>query len=267
MSQQVPGSHRAFTAFWQQNNLLRTVFAHSFDRGCATTCCLMVAPSSISPAVPVPVPVCVPVPVPVCCACVCACVQAQSRVKDQRKKAFDKAQRKALADAAAALQAATAAAATNGADKKQPGAAEAVTAQDVAGAVTSSSSGSKESKPAAAAAAAAAGGVSSKPSVGKAELEARVAYLQEAHKNYDDPGTAGGGGLQRTTMDWVQGCMLCAVAVQLMTTGRASLSQASIMQCSIAGSGGPSPHSKPWPTRLKWAGPVSLSRRRLGPPY
>lgn len=45
--------------------------------------------------------------------------------------------------------------------------------------------GSGSSSPAAAAASGSSGG-SSKP--GKAELEARVAYLQEAAKNYDDPG-------------------------------------------------------------------------------
>jgi Tfp pilus assembly protein PilV len=115
----------------------------------------------------------------------------QTRVKEQRKKAFDEAQRKALADASAALQAATAANGNGSSKKPEPSAsastavgtaADELTAQDVAGALP----GSGSSSPASAAAAGGSSGGSSKP--GKAELEARVAYLQEAAKNYDDSG-------------------------------------------------------------------------------
>lgn len=119
-------------------------------------------------------------------------VSAQNRVKEQRKKGFDEAQRKALADASAALQAATAAANGNSkgsaGDKKPSAAASAdmLTAQGVAG--TQAGSGSSSSTDKAAAAAGGSSGGSSKPGPGKAELAARVAYLQEAAKNYDDPG-------------------------------------------------------------------------------
>jgi hypothetical protein len=123
----------------------------------------------------------------VCPTCI-AVVLLQTRVKEQRKKAFDEAQHKALADASAALQAATAAAAASSGGGKQPepapAAAGTLTPQDVAGAVASSGSSSPGKPPAAASGS---NGGSSKP--GKAELEARVAYLQEAAKNYDDPGT------------------------------------------------------------------------------
>lgn len=110
----------------------------------------------------------------------------QIRVKEQRRKAFDEAQRKALADASAALQAAgngkSAAAATGDAPAAAAAASgEVLTAQDVAGAVAGSSSPAKPGGDAA-------GGKAAGP--GKAELEARVAYLQEAAKNYDDPGTS-----------------------------------------------------------------------------
>jgi hypothetical protein len=108
----------------------------------------------------------------------------QTRVKEQRRKAFDEAQRKALADASAALQAAG-----NGKPPTTPAsgtaaaaaAGEVLTAQDVAGAVAGSSSPAKPGVDAA-------GGKAAGP--GKAELEARVAYLQEAAKNYDDPGAS-----------------------------------------------------------------------------
>lgn len=119
-------------------------------------------------------------------------VPAQNRVEEQRKKGFEEAQRKALADASAALQAATAAANGNGSssagDKESSAAAasaDALTAQDVAGAQAGSSGSSSADK---AAATGGSTGGSSKAGPGKAELEARVAYLQEAAKNYDDPG-------------------------------------------------------------------------------
>lgn len=123
----------------------------------------------------------------ICCAVVL--LDLQKRVQEQRKKAFDEAQRKALADASAALQAATAANANgNGSSKKAEASSTAgdsviVTAQDVAGALP----GSGSSSPGKVAAGGSSGG-SSKPAPGKAELEARVAYLQEAAKSYDDPG-------------------------------------------------------------------------------
>jgi hypothetical protein len=111
-------------------------------------------------------------------------------VKEQRRKAFDEAQRKALADASAALQAAgngkpPAAAATADTPTAAAAAAsgEVLTAQDLAGAVAGGAAGSSSLvKPGVDAAGGKAAGS------GKAELEARVAYLQEAAKNYDDAG-------------------------------------------------------------------------------
>lgn len=138
------------------------------------------------------------------CMCVAVLLPspcAQTRVKEQRRKAFDEAQRKALADASAALQAATtstsaAAGGGNGGSKKADSAAAAaattadsLTAKDVAGASSSSSGPEKPAAAAAAAGSSVSSSVSnSKPGPGKSELEARVAYLQEAAKNYDDPG-------------------------------------------------------------------------------
>jgi hypothetical protein len=100
----------------------------------------------------------------------------QSRVKGQRKKAFDEAQRKALAAASAALAAATAAAGSKDAkadgrssSSSEGAAPPAAAAADEASKPDSSSSSSKAVPP-------------------KSELEARVAYLGEAYKAYDDPG-------------------------------------------------------------------------------
>ncbi|KAF6251901.1 subtilase family-domain-containing protein [Scenedesmus sp. NREL 46B-D3] len=95
----------------------------------------------------------------------------QTRVKEQRKKAFEEAQRVAVAAAAAELAAF---------GKRQPPAAASSSAAD-AGAATDAGDAADASKPAAAPAAAAAG-----PS--KSELEARLGYLQDSFKSYDDAG-------------------------------------------------------------------------------
>jgi tripeptidyl-peptidase II len=85
----------------------------------------------------------------------------QSRVRQQRRRAFDTAQAAALAAAAAAADAhgKSAAAPSGGA------------------AAAAASAGGEESAAAAATSA-----------TGKAELEARVAYLQDQAKAYEDPG-------------------------------------------------------------------------------
>jgi hypothetical protein len=133
------------------------------------------------------------------------CNVLQTRVKEQRKRAFDEAQRKALSEASAALQAAAAANGNGGSKKPEPSvsastaagaAADTLTAQDVAGALSGSGSSSGG-------AAAAAGGSSGGSKPGKAELEARVAYLQEAAKNYDDPGEFEGPLIWVLFMKWL----------------------------------------------------------------
>ncbi|WIA14765.1 hypothetical protein OEZ85_003250 [Tetradesmus obliquus] len=98
----------------------------------------------------------------------------QSRVKEQRKKAFEEAQRAAVAAAAAALAAAAKAppATSSSSDTSSDGATPAAPAAAAA----------DGTRPAAAATAAAAAGPS------KSELEARLTYLQDSFKSYDDAG-------------------------------------------------------------------------------
>ncbi|WIA34935.1 hypothetical protein OEZ86_013218 [Tetradesmus obliquus] len=101
----------------------------------------------------------------------------QTRVKEQRKKAFEEAQRAAVAAAAAALAAAA----------KAPPTAAAASSSNT------SSDGATPAAPAAAAAAAAADGTrpaaaAAAAGPSKSELEARLTYLQDSFKSYDDAG-------------------------------------------------------------------------------
>lgn len=97
----------------------------------------------------------------------------QTRVKEQRKKPFDEAQRAAVADTASAL-----AAAGKAAPASAPSTADLEKQGDKGTEQTASGTG----------AGAADAAVTAAAGPGKPELEARLKYLQEAYKKLDDPG-------------------------------------------------------------------------------
>jgi hypothetical protein len=103
------------------------------------------------------------------------CLVLQTRVIEQRKKAFEEAQRAAVAAAAAEL---AAAGKTPPSPPPPPPAAAASTTDDAA-ATPAAADPADAPKPAAAGAAAGAS---------KLELEARLTYLQDAFKSYEDAG-------------------------------------------------------------------------------